>query len=100
MVVTYGDQPNLTLDISVTISSNNFDFCAYNLLVDSSQVGSFNKATLIQFNNINWSTVLNSPTAVLTFATFSTFWDPASSGTFTITLGYSWSLSNQNIVSF
>ena len=51
MSMTYGDT-NTELDISIAISSVDYDFCAYDLLIDSWQAGSTNKATLVQFSNI------------------------------------------------
>jgi len=36
----------------------------------------------------------------MTFGTFATFWDPDSSGNFTMTINYHWSLSNQFTINF
>lgn len=46
MVMTYGDD-NTFLDISVAISAVDYDFCVYDLLINSVQEGSYNKATLV-----------------------------------------------------
>jgi hypothetical protein len=95
--MSFGD-PDSTLDISVAISNVMYDFCAYTITLSSIQALTTNWASLIMFSNINFETMLMHPVAILTYHTDALFFDPISTGIFTVQIDYIWSLSNTYVI--
>jgi hypothetical protein len=54
----------------------------------------------MQFIQIPWNTVLSTPAAIVTYNTDTDFFDPATSGNFTITVFYGWSSTNTQTYTF
>jgi hypothetical protein len=55
---------------------------------------------LIVFTTINFETVLLKPSAILTYHTDALFFDPISTGVFTVQIDYGWSLSNTHRIQY
>lgn len=85
-VVFYGD-PNTALDISVRITSVDYDFCVYSVSLTTVQ------PDIVKFTDILTATVYDEPLAIIKYLTNVPFLDPTVGGRSTIIVDYSWGLA-------
>ena len=75
------------MDISVFISSVDYDFCVYSVSLSTIQ------PDIVQFTNILTATAFDQPLAIVNYVTDVTFLDPAVRGNSTIIVDYNWGLA-------
>lgn len=85
-LIKYGD-PNSALDISIHLTSVDYDFCVYSVSLSTTH------PEIVKFNQILNATVFATPIAIINFVTDVSFLNPTIRGNSTITVDFSWGLA-------